>query len=184
MYRFIDSNHHPPPQNNFDENTLTAKKYFKIILVFDLVLIRWHIPPLDEGMSYTQVSAGCVHTVLLRSDGSAVTFGGNDVEQCDIPSCAMWDLQKWLIIFLGCFLFLGLMRCESYNANKFNIMSHVCSLVVMSESPLNFKLQQERIKTCNSKPIRSLRNYSKDLGDALHSSKIKVGSCQNHPTRP
>ena len=44
------------------------------------------------------------------------------------------------------------MRCESYNANKFNIMFHVCSLVVMSESPLNFKLQQERIKTCNSKP--------------------------------
>ena len=25
--------------------------------MFDLVLIRWHIPPLDEGMSYTQVSA-------------------------------------------------------------------------------------------------------------------------------
>ena len=44
------------------------------------------------------------------------------------------------------------MRCESYNANKFNIMFHVCSLVVMSESPLNLKLQQERIKTCNSKP--------------------------------
>ena len=89
-----------PPQNNFDENTLTAKKkYFKIILVFDLVLIRWHIPPLDEGMSYTQVSAGCVHTALLRSDGSVVTFGGNDVEQCDIPSCAMLDLQQWLIIF-------------------------------------------------------------------------------------
>ena len=103
-------------------------------------------------MSYTQVSAGCVHTVLLRSDGSVVTFGGNDVEQCDIPSCAMLDLQKWLIIFLGCFLFFGLMRCESYNTNKFNIMFHVCSLVVMSESPLNFKLQQERIKTCNSKP--------------------------------
>ena len=50
------------------------------------------------------------------------------------------------------FVFLGLMRCESYNANKFNIMFHVCSLVVMSESPLNLKLQQERIKTCNSKP--------------------------------
>ena len=48
--------------------------------------------------------------------------------------------------------FFGLMRCESYNANKFNIMFHVCSLVVMSESPLNLKLQQERIKICNSKP--------------------------------
>ena len=56
-------------------------------------------PPLDEGMSYTQVSAGSVHTVLLRSDGSVVAFGGNDVEQCDIPSCTMLDLQKWLTIF-------------------------------------------------------------------------------------
>jgi len=56
-------------------------------------------------------------------------------------------LAKVAYYFLGCFLFLGLMRCESYNANKFNIMFHVCSLAVMSESPLNFKLQQERIKT-------------------------------------
>ena len=62
-------------------------------------------------------------------------------------------LAKVAYYFSGCFLlFLGLMRCESYNANKFNIMFHVCSLVVMSESPLNFKLQQERIKICNSKP--------------------------------
>jgi len=42
MYKFIDSNHHqnnfwleiilmgyPPPQNKFDENTLTAKKIFQ-----------------------------------------------------------------------------------------------------------------------------------------------------------
>ena len=28
------------------------------------------------------------------------------------------------------------------------------------------------------------RNYSRGIGDVLHSSKIKVGSCQNHPTRP
>ena len=112
MYRFIDSNHHQnnfwfeiilmgyPPLKIILTKTLSQpKKYFKIILVFDLVLIRWHIPPLDEGMSYTQVSAGCVHTALLRSDGSVVTFGGNDVEQCDIPSCAMLGLQKWLIMF-------------------------------------------------------------------------------------
>ena len=84
--------------------------------MFDLVLIRWHIPPLDEGMSYTQVSAGCVHTALLRSDGSVVTFGGNDVEQCDIPSCAMLDLQKWLIISLAFLFFridaLRILQCK------------------------------------------------------------------------
>ena len=62
-------------------------------------------------------------------------------------------LAKEAYYFLGCFFcFLELMRCESYNANKFNILFLVCFLVVMSESPLNFKLQQERIKTCNSKP--------------------------------
>jgi hypothetical protein len=59
------------------------------------------------------------------------------------------------------FVFLGLMRCESYNANKFNIMFHVCSLVVMSEFPLNLKLQQERIKTCNSKPNSLLKKLFK-----------------------
>ena len=32
------------------------------------------IPPLDEGMSNIQVSAGCCLTVLLRSDGTAGAF--------------------------------------------------------------------------------------------------------------
>jgi hypothetical protein len=104
-----------PPLKLILRKTLSQQKQlFKIIF---LVLIRWLIPPLDEGMSYTQVSAGCVHTVLLRSDGSVVTFGGNDVEQCDIPFCAMLDLQKWFIVFnffrLLFVFVLGLMRSES-----------------------------------------------------------------------
>jgi hypothetical protein len=48
-----------------------------------------NIPPLDEGLAYTQVSAGggrCGHTVLLRSDGSAVAVGDNTKGQCNIPS--------------------------------------------------------------------------------------------------
>ena len=36
---------------------------------------RCNIPPLDEGMAYTQVSAGMDHTVLLRSDGCAIAIG-------------------------------------------------------------------------------------------------------------
>ena len=36
-------------------------------------------------MCYTQVSAGRRHSVLLRSDGSAVACGGNDLRQCNIP---------------------------------------------------------------------------------------------------
>ena len=43
------------------------------------------IPPLDEGLSYSQVSAGSVHTVLLRSDGQAVACGYNYEGQCGIP---------------------------------------------------------------------------------------------------
>ena len=36
-------------------------------------------------MTYTQISAGSIHTVLLRSDGSAVAIGGNRHGQCNIP---------------------------------------------------------------------------------------------------
>ena len=46
---------------------------------------RWDIPPLEEGMCYTQVSAGAAHSVLLRSDGSAVACGRNGERQCIPP---------------------------------------------------------------------------------------------------
>ena len=32
------------------------------------------------------VAAGGVHTVLLRSDGTAAAFGDNDDGQCDLPA--------------------------------------------------------------------------------------------------
>ena len=43
------------------------------------------IPPLEEGMSYTQVSAGRFHTVLLRSDGNAVACGDSSHDEFFIP---------------------------------------------------------------------------------------------------
>ena len=43
------------------------------------------IPPLDDGMMYTQVSASHRHTVLLKNDGSAIAFGDNRGGQCDLP---------------------------------------------------------------------------------------------------
>ena len=46
---------------------------------------RCSIPPLDKGISYSQVSAGASHTVLLRSDGQAVACGSNPDGQCSIP---------------------------------------------------------------------------------------------------
>ena len=47
---------------------------------------RCNIPPLDEGLAYTKISAGATHnTVLLRSDGCAVAIGENRDGQCNIP---------------------------------------------------------------------------------------------------
>ena len=41
-------------------------------------------------MSYTEVSVGRDHTVLLRSDGTAVACGLNNDGQCNIPSLKSW----------------------------------------------------------------------------------------------
>ena len=52
-----------------------------LLLSEEMMIISARIPPLDEGMSYTQVSAGDKHTVLLRSDGVAVScsYDGGDI---------------------------------------------------------------------------------------------------------
>merc|ERR1711971_1078365 len=44
------------------------------------------IPALDGDLTYTQVSAGELHTVLLRSDGAVVACGQDDHGQCNIPA--------------------------------------------------------------------------------------------------
>ena len=51
---------------------------------------RWlcSIPGPIERISYTQVAAGGDHTVLLKSDGTAVAFGGNCHGECNIPALA------------------------------------------------------------------------------------------------
>jgi alpha-tubulin suppressor-like RCC1 family protein len=54
-----------------------------------------NIPPLDEGLSYSSVSAGYDHTVLLRSDGHAVCCGQNDFGQCDIPPLKPGGFETW-----------------------------------------------------------------------------------------
>ena len=42
------------------------------------------VPAPEEGVTYTQVSAGDYFTVLLRSDGEAIAFGENRDGQCDV----------------------------------------------------------------------------------------------------
>jgi len=44
------------------------------------------IPGLEDGVTYSQVSAGGFHTVLLRSDGRAVACGSKRCGQCNILS--------------------------------------------------------------------------------------------------
>ena len=47
-------------------------------------MTRLRVPP-QFGVTHSQVSAGGGHTVLLRSDGLAVTCGDNRAGQCLIP---------------------------------------------------------------------------------------------------
>ena len=41
---------------------------------------------MDGGLTYTQVAGGAHHTVLLRSDGTAVACGYNDSGRCDLAA--------------------------------------------------------------------------------------------------
>ena len=43
-----------------------------------------NLPALDEGLTYTQVVARDSHTLLLRSDGTAVTGGDKEGGQCNV----------------------------------------------------------------------------------------------------
>jgi VCBS repeat-containing protein len=45
-----------------------------------------NIPALPPGVFYTHVDGGTLHTVLVRSDGTAVAVGANSYGQTDIPA--------------------------------------------------------------------------------------------------
>jgi hypothetical protein len=47
---------------------------------------------LEDGTTYIQVAAGDDHTVLLRSDGSAVACGHHGSGRCQIPPLGPGDL--------------------------------------------------------------------------------------------
>ena len=57
-------------------------------------------------------------------------------------------------------------------------MFHVCSLLVMSESPLNLNCSKNASKLATRNQTRSSKNYSKDIGDALHSSPRTIQLAQ------
>ena len=90
-----------------------------------------------------------------------------------------WSCKSGLLLFFRLLLvFLGLMRCESYNANKFK--HHVSCVLPASHVRISpqFKLQQERVKTCNPKPNTFFKKLFKGYW------RCPALLAQNHPTRP
>ena len=59
---------------------------------------RFNIPPLEEGMSYTQVSAGDSFTVLLRRDGRAAWLV--ETTQMDNAIFHPWMREHFTLRFL------------------------------------------------------------------------------------
>eukprot|EP00435_Cladocopium_sp_Y103_P024783 s2182_g6.t1 len=68
---------------------------------------RCTIPSLDDGISYIQVTARASHTVLLRSDGVAVSFGSG-ADHLPMPDPGTWyvadaSLGSDLVLRLECY---------------------------------------------------------------------------------
>ena len=53
---------------------------------------RCAVPARPAGTRYVAAAAGGHHTVLLRDDGEAVAFGGNEHGQCTLGSTAVHSL--------------------------------------------------------------------------------------------
>jgi hypothetical protein len=52
-------------------------------------VVTWgHVvyPYVEPGARFTAISAGIIHTVALKSDGSVVAWGDNGCDQTDVPS--------------------------------------------------------------------------------------------------
>jgi len=81
-------------------------------------------------------------------------------------SCTMLVVQKCFICFYDCFL------------DRSCLLSVSLGRISLT---LNCTKKASKFATRNQKLSLKL---SKDIGDAVHSSKIKGGSCQKHPTRP
>ena len=84
-------------------------------------------------------------------------------------SCTMLVVQKCFICFYvasNCFLDRSCLLPVS--------LGRISLTVSCTKKASKFATRNQKL---------SLK-LSKDIGDAVHSSKIKGGSCQNHPTRP
>ena len=90
---------------------------------------RCDVPVLENGITYSAVSAAYAHTVLLRPDGQVVACGFNEVGQCNIPSpedgvtytqvfaCLLAGWEHTVLLrsdssLLGCQCFLDLVQAH------------------------------------------------------------------------
>ena len=116
--------------------------------------------PLDDGLTYLQVSAGGFHTVLLRSDGIAVTCGtceghGFQTLTPDAGTCYVSDMRPDIcrdrVLQLDCVCQDDSMvlTCSGFNGEE------VISLNV-SPSDLAWKIHK-RIAREFTVPLESLR---------------------------
>ncbi|CAL1150726.1 unnamed protein product [Cladocopium goreaui] len=135
-------------------------------------------------MSYTQVFAGRDHTVLVRSDGSAVTCGTNEDGQCDIsspePGSFYIGIQvppvRDLIMQLECIFEADVfkLKCSTlvgeeklcWNAHGFDlawdIHKHVCNELKISLQSLRLVLPLGQLLTdfCHQNPVATVADLA------------------------
>lgn len=97
-----------------------------------------------------------------------------------LPRC--WMVFAWFL-FCACLLFDRRVANPSAHIIQTSVCvlhAHHVRIFPNSRSPRTHQNLQPATRTQK----RSFRHHSKDIGDALRSSNIKVDSFHNHPARP
>eukprot|EP00435_Cladocopium_sp_Y103_P059634 s31_g21.t1 len=133
------------------------------------------IPPLDDGISYTQVSAGSHHTVLLGSDGSAVACGWNLLGQCNLltPDPGTWYVAD---VSVGTHLVLQLECAHQEDAmatsrEGITQISRACKDAIVREH-----LQQlgDAAREATLTDVAALEKLQKEFEGAIERSDAKL----------
>eukprot|EP00435_Cladocopium_sp_Y103_P050417 s915_g15.t1 len=102
------------------------------------------IPPLEDGVSYTQAAAGWNHTVLLRSDGRAVACGEKKPGHCNIPP--LDDGLSYTQVSAG-FLHTVLLRSDGSAVACGSNDSQQCSILPLDEGMMYTQVSAGKFHT-------------------------------------
>jgi alpha-tubulin suppressor-like RCC1 family protein len=111
-----------------------------------------NIPDLPEGVKYWQVSAGALHTLLLRSDGQVVACGKATL--CNIPELPEGIKYVQVAAGAGCSILLrsdgAVAGCyDSYGAGE--ALLPVANVITRSQGPLDLCHNQANMSfDCNN----------------------------------